>query len=60
MACIEDETQRTFAELDFTIEGHSMVPIEPPAPDSPPKKFPTFNADKVEEAWQETSREMIH
>jgi len=61
MSAIEDETQRTFAEHHCTIEGQTViVPIEPPALDSPPKKLPTFNADKVEEAWQETSFEMNH
>ena len=58
MAAIEDETRRTFAEHEFTIQGHSKVPVEPVSPDSPPEKPPTFNADKVEQAWQETSREM--
>ena len=63
MAAIEDETRRTFAEYQFTNEGKHIVPIEPPSPDSPsldspPRKLPTFNAVKVEKAWQETSREM--
>ena len=60
MAAIEDETRRTFAEQHVTIEGQTVVVIEPPALDSPPKNLPTFNADKVEEAWMETSREMNH
>lgn len=60
MAAIEDETQRTFAEHQFTNQGQHIVPTEPPSPDSPPKKLPTLNAVKVEEAWQETCREMNH
>jgi len=60
IAAIEDETQRTFAEHRFTNQGQHIVPIEPSSPDSPPKKLPTFNVVKVEEAWQETSREMNH
>ena len=60
MAAIEDETQRTFAEHHVKIEGQTVVVIEPPAIDSPPKSLPTFNAYKVEEAWMESSREMNH
>ena len=48
MAAIEDETRRTFAELEFTIQGHSKVPVEPVSHNSPPETPPTFNADKVE------------
>lgn len=59
MAAIEDETQRIFSEHDVTVAGESVVvPIEPPALNSPPEQLPTFNAGKVKEAWLETSREM--
>ena len=67
---IEDETRRTFAEHPFTNQGQHIVPIEPPSPDppspdspcsdSPSRNLPTFKAVKVEQAWQETSREMNH
>ena len=60
MAAIEDETQRTFAEHDFSIEGLPLVSIESRMPDTVPTKLPTFNEAKVEEAWTETCLEMNH
>jgi hypothetical protein len=60
MAAMEDETKCTFAEQHVTIEGQTVVGLELPAHDTPPKSLPTFNTDKVEVAWLETCREMNH
>mgnify|MGYP000376664669 CR=1 FL=1 len=60
MAAIEDETRRTFAEHNVILEGQTVIAIKQPAIVLPPQNLPTFNAEKVEEAWMETVREMNH
>jgi hypothetical protein len=58
MAAIEDETKCTFAEQHVTIEGQTVLGLEQQAVDTPPKDIPTFNSNKVEEAWLETCRDL--